>query len=687
MSKTTKAKLSTTKSARRREELRRNLPKPTIGAKALLQRPEIVHAGLLMIIFIILASMFVIWSRDQVKVGIGQIMLQTRLKRLDYTVEDTEATRARQQEARAGSPRVYRLNRQYLEELQRALNGLPKAVEGKTTLADINPKLVDEYRLTEPGLTALQPYAAEGETTGQWQDWVTWLIRDELRHSPLLQSEEYQMYSKTLHRGLLSNDSTSVEELTETTRPIELTDDLFGRFEQIVRRVGFPADVAPFVEARLAWQPKETFVFDAEVTRQIASDAAAQVQPVMVNHHRGDFIYRKGDRLTAMQYAEILTEEGMYRQQAGLAEVWLPRLGIIGLIAIVVVFAGSFIMTSYGRIMQNALRQVAIGSLMSGMLAVTVAFTGRWPELLYPAAIGPTLLVAIILLLSYDQKLALFLSAVQCALVALALGQGVGWFVLLLAGCGTMIAQLREVRNRNSLIRAALVTAAVLGVGTVLFGLLVSPTVEGIWLQILGSAAWAVAASIMIGFLVLGILPSIERLFDITTGMTLAELRDPSQPVLRQLQQRAPGTYNHSLQVANIAEAAADAIGADGLLLYVGALYHDIGKMNKPEYFVENQADGFNRHSKLRPAMSLLVIVGHVKDGIELAREYGLPRAIQHFIESHHGTTLVEYFYHAAKTQAELDDKAAVDEVEFRYPGPKPRTKEAAILMLADAVE
>jgi len=191
----------------------------------------------------------------------------------------------------------------------------------------------------------------------------------------------------------------------------------------------------------------------------------------------------------------------------------------------------------------------------------------------------------------------------------------------------------------------------------------------------------------MIGFLVLGILPFIERWFDITTGMTLAELRDPSQPLLRQLQQRAPGTYNHSLQIANIAEAAADAIRANGLLVYVGALYHDIGKMNKPDYFVENQAGGFNKHSKLRPAMSLLVIIGHVKDGIELAREYGLPRSIQHFIESHHGTTLVEYFYHAAKTRAEADQKESVTEVEFRYPGPKPRTKEAAILMLADAIE
>ncbi|MBT8487155.1 MAG: HDIG domain-containing protein, partial [Phycisphaerae bacterium] len=264
---------------------------------------------------------------------------------------------------------------------------------------------------------------------------------------------------------------------------------------------------------------------------------------------------------------------------------------------------------------------------------------------------------------------------------------GASWFVLLMIGAGSMIAQLGHVRQRNSLIRAAITTAVVLGFGTFLLGLFVSPAVAGVGKQLLVNVAWSSVAAVVVGFLVLGILPSIERLFDITTGMTLAELRDPSQPLLRQLQQRAPGTYNHSLQVANIAEAAADAIGADSLLVYVGGLYHDIGKMNKPEYFVENQSGGFNKHSKLRPAMSLLVIIGHVKDGIELAREYGLPRTIQHFIEAHHGTTLVEYFYHAAKTQAEMDDKSAVDEVEFRYPGPKPRTREVAILMIADAVE
>lgn len=140
------------------------------------------------------------------------------------------------------------------------------------------------------------------------------------------------------------------------------------------------------------------------------------------------------------------------------------------------------------------------------------------------------------------------------------------------------------------------------------------------------------------------------------------------------------------MQVASIGEAAAEAIGADGLLTYVGGLYHDIGKMHKPQYFVENQIAGENLHDALSPAMSLLVIVNHVKDGMELAREYNLPRQIAHFIEAHHGTTLVEYFYHQALQQTE-DDRDAPDEDTFRYPGPRPQTREVAILMLSDAVE
>ena len=167
--------------------------------------------------------------------------------------------------------------------------------------------------------------------------------------------------------------------------------------------------------------------------------------------------------------------------------------------------------------------------------------------------------------------------------------------------------------------------------------------------------------------------------------MTLADLRDPRKPLLKQLQQLAPGTFNHSRQVADIAETATEAIGGDSLLAYVGGLYHDIGKMNKPEYFIENQT-GYNRHKDLKPSMSLLVIIGHVKDGIELGKEYDLPRELIHFIEAHHGTSLVEYFYHAALKSAE-EIGEPINESQFRYPGPRPKTKEAAVLMIADAVE
>ncbi len=291
--------------------------------------------------------------------------------------------------------------------------------------------------------------------------------------------------------------------------------------------------------------------------------------------------------------------------------------------------------------------------------------------------------------------MAMVIVGLLSALIAFALESSVGFFVLLAASSGAAIASLRRLRHRNGLVRAAGLSAAVAGVGALLVGLFEVPLInsqlepiEGAWAQVWWNAGISAGSVVLVGFVLLGILPTVERMFDITTGMTLMELRDPRQPLLRQLQERAPGTYNHSLQVANVADAAAEAVSADGMLAYVGALYHDVGKMNKPGYFVENQNGGPNKHEKLSPAMSLLVIVGHVKDGIELAREYNLPRAILHFIESHHGTTLVEYFYHAAKNRAQMEgDPERVTEIEFRYPGPKPRTKEAAILMLADAAE
>jgi hypothetical protein len=194
---------------------------------------------------------------------------------------------------------------------------------------------------------------------------------------------------------------------------------------------------------------------------------------------------------------------------------------------------------------------------------------------------------------------------------------------------------------------------------------------------------WGVLA----GFLVTGALPLVERCFSIVTDVTLLELADGSHPLLQELIRRAPGTYTHSMTVATLAEPAAEAIEANPLLVRVGSYFHDIGKMLKPQYFIENQ-NGENLHEGLEPALSTLVIIGHVKDGVALAEQYRLPRPIIDFIQQHHGTTLVEYFYREALRLQESNGQGRVElESSFRYPGPKPRTRENGIVMLADAVE
>ena len=197
------------------------------------------------------------------------------------------------------------------------------------------------------------------------------------------------------------------------------------------------------------------------------------------------------------------------------------------------------------------------------------------------------------------------------------------------------------------------------------------------------------AAGSPCGFIVLGILPFIEKAFKITTSMSLLELADASHPLLRRLAVEAPGTYNHSLQVATLSEAAAEAIGGNSLLTRVAAYYHDVGKINKADYFVENQTDGRNRHIHLSPNMSFHIITGHVKDGMALAKEYNLPTVLLPFIQQHHGTTLIEYFFDKARKQHDQSEPEGpqISEMQFRYNGPKPKSKEIAILMLADAAE
>src|SRR5690606_38233357 len=196
--------------------------------------------------------------------------------------------------------------------------------------------------------------------------------------------------------------------------------------------------------------------------------------------------------------------------------------------------------------------------------------------------------------------------------------------------------------------------------------------------RVQGSHAWVGLVNGLVSSVgTLGLLPYLETAFGITSAIRLLELANPNQPLLRRLLLEAPGTYHHSIMVGNLAEAAAVATGGDSLLVRVGALYHDIGKIRRPYFFTENQFGGENPHDKIAPSLSTLIILSHVRDGLELAREYRLPAVISAFIAEHHGTDLVRYFYNKA---VETSWDGTVDEEDFRYPGPKPQSKETAIL-------
>ena len=198
--------------------------------------------------------------------------------------------------------------------------------------------------------------------------------------------------------------------------------------------------------------------------------------------------------------------------------------------------------------------------------------------------------------------------------------------------------------------------------------------------------AFGFVGGIVAGIVVTGISPLVERIFGYTTDMKLLERANMDQPLLRELMVQAPGTYHHSIIVGNMVEAAAEAIGANALLARVSSYYHDIGKIQKPLYFIENQMGGENRHEKLAPSMSSLILIAHIKDGVELARLHKLEAPIIEIINQHHGTGLISYFYQKA-LDLKGGDTTQVSTEDFRYPGPKPQTREAGLVLLADAIE
>ncbi len=441
------------------------------------------------------------------------------------------------------------------------------------------------------------------------------------------------------------------------------------------------AEVAQRTFAWLRPRLMTTLTMDLEATRQ-AQDEAAEQTPLQTRpfHAGEDTLARAQKPLTAEAIDLLQLEHQAKLDQLDLGLRLRRTLAMLGMYIALYTLCGFYIYTREPRVMAELSRFVALLSLV--LLTVMLGWTVS--QYLWGTEIIALLLLAMTLAVAYQQEMALLLSACVTLVLSVTIGHDIAESLVLMATIAGAILVLKDVRTRSKLFTVGIVAAVVALFTTLGVGILYGQPWSVLWIDAFKLSLWSLIAGALMSVL----LQTVEKVFGVQTDLSLIELGDPAKPLLQELIRRAPGTYNHSITVAALAEAAADSIGARGLLVRVGAYYHDIGKMLKPGYFIENQSQGDNRHDSLVPAMSTLVIIAHVKDGADLARQNKLPEQIIDFIQQHHGTTLVEYFYRQASEQHQKDPESAeVDESSFRYPGPKPQTKEAGVLMLSDAVE
>ncbi|MZP28798.1 HDIG domain-containing protein [Heliobacterium undosum] len=420
---------------------------------------------------------------------------------------------------------------------------------------------------------------------------------------------------------------------------------------------------------------------DVDATKRLRNEVRQSVAPITFLVRKDDVIVRAGDIVTDEQI-QLLSQLELLRT----GSAWLKPAGTALMVLLNMMIVLWYLRT-YRRDLyldERMLLLLALMSMLSLLTARSIASINLheqreiYNQLLYmiPAATGP-MLIAILL----DTRVAIFMSFVLSIFIGVIADGSIPHAIVAWIGSLVGVYSVSRFSQRMDFARAGLTMAVANALTVFALGL-----ATGVKIPVIATYGLPVALvnGILSSVFMIGSLPYLESAFKLTTSVKLLELANPNHPLLRRLLMEAPGTYHHSLLVGNLGEAAAEMIGADALLVRLGAYYHDVGKIRRPAFFIENQAQGQNPHDKIAPSLSTLIITSHVKDGAELCREAGLPSQVIDLVEQHHGNTLVSYFYHRAR---EADRTESVQEGDFRYDGPKPQSKEAALVMLADTVE
>ncbi len=640
-----------------------------------------VRAGLLVVLALVTYLLFPVSQlSDFAGLERGVVAPQDIIAEFDFAVAKTEEELAREQgEAAAAVPPIF----DYVPTAEDSVIG-----EVRDFFAGVDSVAQPAFEVEEPEPALLRAYLERNRISpppGSMDLLVDTGDRDRFRRS--IEVSVRQLYPQGVVETGTVREGTAPIYLRRGEDDAELvqagsvlTPD---RFYQLAGE-RLPDDFGP-AAAELQRLVLSRFFQPSLVLNQAETEAArararATVDPVRTTVLEGERIVaareqigeREEERLRAYQAA--LDDRGIRVEGQGNI---LPSIGGF-LFNMLVISVLGLLLWFFRRELYHDMRSVL---LLAALVAVTVAISSVIARFGLPVELIPVTFPVLILAALFGGRFALVLALVLALLVG---GQQpfLGLTASFTAAMGGAAAafSIRAVERRSKIWIFVTIISAAYVMAALTVGLLRSREIS----EIFYSMGFGVTNAIVSSLLAIGFLPLLESLTRITTDQTLLELSDLNRPRLKRLSLEATGTYAHTINVANLSEAAANAIGANGLLARVGAYYHDIGKMVKPQYFVENQPKGRNPHDKLKPSMSAAIIRSHVVEGLKMAEEDRLPEVIKAFIAEHHGTQQISFFYEKAREQ---DSNEEINPSAFSYPGPKPQSKETAIVMLADSVE
>ena len=601
-------------------------------------------------------TIYFVSTREELSVG--QVSGSDVQANRYMTVEDKTATKAKEDLALENFEDIYTLNlddynNMTLASVSNFFNVVEDIVFGEVP-ADIDGEHIDSYKVSE-----LKSKSSIEMSDADWYDLTTYSREDfnNLNHDALAILSQVMVNSGGVAEENLAQAKNAIlAEINNnyTATKLDVLEELFN-------------DIPYYA----------TLKVDTEATETAKAKILATVTPVYRTILKGEMIVSKGQVITEEQY-DILYLMG-YADEVNISKI-AGSLAIILLVllGITIIYMRTFCKDKYRDLgyMQILMLTVLVLIILDELiLSVTVspsADISAQIGFLLPSAMG-TMLVATL----FNPNMAVFFNGIFAIFAGILTGDVQFVLLSLISGIVGAIGIIR-LTERSDLYKTALYIALINVIAIGAWGILNRTIWDVIWVGML----FGILNGVFSAVLTLGLLPLIESMFGVTTSIKLLELSNPNQPLLKKLMLEAPGTYHHSVMVGNLGEAAAEAVGADGLIVRVGAYYHDIGKIKRPYFFTENQFNGENPHDKISPTLSALIITSHVKDGVEMATEAKLPPMIIDMIAQHHGNSLISYFYQKAK---ETDEE--VREEDYRYEQPKPQTKEAAILMMADTVE